>query len=225
MTEHGHFHDIGGPFLRSGVIYRTGWTMLAGCPRPPSDDRFACRIDMRSTVESASSADTFVRIPVDLPGAAQRLAGTPSDAVYQQLYVDILRQCGSSIAAVITRLAQVVPAPVVLGCSLGKDRTGLVVAVLMRALDVPADVASRQETVARQAIVACAPAARSYAAGRGVDIEEFTRRCTKDSSALPAAIDMIATEYGGIREYLATNGVPASVIATLRAALRGDGLG
>jgi protein-tyrosine phosphatase len=224
MSQHGHFHDIGGPFLRSGVIYRTGWTMLAGCPLP-STDRFACRIDMRGTVERAGSADNFVRIPIDLRGAAERLAGTPSDAVYQQLYVDILRQCGSSIAAVITRLAEVVPAPVVLGCSLGKDRTGLVVAVLMRALDVPVDVVSRQETVARQAIVACEPAARSYAAGRGVDVEEFMRRCTRDSRALSIAVDTVASEYGGIREYLAANGVPASVVATLRAALRGDGFG
>lgn len=226
--EHAHFLDIAacGLSLRANIVYRFGWTILSGCPRAqwPAQPLDSV-IDLRSSVERClvikdRPVGAVVHIPIDVPGATQLLAGTPSDGDYRQLAIAMLRHRGEAIAEVITHLARLAPSPVALGCSLGKDRTGLVTAVLMRVLEVPRDEAIRHEAMARRAILTCQPALRSYARAHGVTEQEMRRRCLLDGSVLHDAIDLVSAVHGDTRNYLVAHGAPPWAVPKLSHALR-----
>jgi protein-tyrosine phosphatase len=221
-----HFHDVvpTRQGFANGLLYRTGWTMLAGCadadPRP---DRVRHGIDLRSSGETADAptARGTAHIPIDLPSAVARLAGRPTDRDYAALYVDTLDHCGRSIAEVVTVLADLLPEPVAFGCSLGKDRTGLVAGLVLGLLDVPVDTIAEQDRRARAAILSCAEGVRSYTASRDVPESELRRRCLLGDSALRTALRVIADRYGDGAGFLVEHGAPTAALDSLRTALGG----
>jgi protein tyrosine/serine phosphatase len=58
----------------------------------------------------------------------------------QALYADILATCGTAIAEVVTTVARASEGGVLVHCHAGKDRTGVVVALLLSLADVPPPV-------------------------------------------------------------------------------------
>ena len=225
----GHLHEVvpAGCGLRAGTLYRTGWAMLANCPSADLElGSFDRHVDLRNPVECADTPlaarrGTVLRVPIDAGTAEGRLAGRPSSDDYRALCLDTLENCGPAIAESVDAIAQLLPGPVVIGCSLGKDRTGLVTGLLLSALGVPAEAVLRQDATARARITGCEVAVRQYAAGRGFGVRELRRRCRLGRSALDAALRMIGTEFGGAAGYLRAHGTETSVLSGLRAALTG----
>jgi len=228
LAPHRHVHDVaaGWAGMRTGVIHRTGWTMLSGCPiAAEHTPRRAYGVDLRSPGEAAADPveclppETLL-LPVDVAGVAARLTGTPSAAEYTALNLDTLHGCGDAIAGLVTVVLARLPRPVVLGCSLGKDRTGLVVALLLTLAGADDDEICAQDRLARSSILACPTAVDRYAARRGVSTEELARRCAVDDSPLRTALHTLRTDYGGAAAYLEVHGAPAGLLGLARVALR-----
>jgi protein-tyrosine phosphatase len=144
-----NFRDIGGlettsgGRIRSGVLYRsdaphTGDAPPVGVAWPPADV-----IDLRSLAEAggehplASAGSRIHAIPLMAEAGIVRLAQGPPehDGGVAGLYRRTLARVGSSFASV-ARIVAASPGPTLIHCTAGKDRTGLVVAVLLSAVGV-----------------------------------------------------------------------------------------
>lgn len=207
------------PLLRPGRLYRVGWTVLTGCPDKLEPPPGALSVDLRGLVE-LTPLPGAVNIPIDVPGAVVRLGTRPGVPEYQALYAETVDLCGEEIARIVEAVAGT-EAPVVIGCSLGKDRTGLVIALIGLLAGASEQEVLAEDVRARAGILGCEPAVRLYAAARG-GVAELSRRCLLDDSALRFALAHVHARYGGAEKYLLGNGVSPAAVARLRASLGGS---
>lgn len=143
-----NFRDVGGYPARGGVtrwgqLYRSD--ALSGVTVTGAADLAALRIgivvDLRSPMERAQDRSANV-----LPGALQvhlPIRGGSHAAIVEgdhldleTLYRHMLLDSGWSFAAAVSVIAESGRTPVLVGCTAGKDRTGLVVALALEAAGV-----------------------------------------------------------------------------------------
>ncbi|EPH46687.1 tyrosine-protein phosphatase [Streptomyces aurantiacus] len=212
---------VGG--LLPGRVLRTGWTLLRGCPAADAClPARAGRIDLRSTPERGplpEDAGRMRHLPIDVPGVARRLSGRPLEAQYAALYQDMVGQCGESIGAVIRAVADGLSHGTVIGCSLGKDRTGVTIALLLRLLDVPVADILAADRAALTAASGCDVAMAEYARVRGVSTDELVRRFGAGTPALATLLHTVDERYGGVEAYVLAHGVPEADVYALRGGL------
>ena len=134
-----------------------------------------------------------------------------------QAYVDMLASGADRIAASLRILADPANIPAVFHCAAGKDRTGLVAALLLGALGVPDDF-----IVADFALTGPAMArTRAWAADHRPELlARFNSAPAGFMVALPSAmaeiLDRLHSRHGSIVGYLATIGIGDDVVAQLR---------
>jgi Protein tyrosine/serine phosphatase len=147
-------------------------------------------------------------VTADVLGAPDRLA---------ELYIGMLRHRGPQLARIVTDLARPGALPALVHCAAGKDRTGVVVALVLSAIGVPDDVVVADYALTGDhltpAFFATLPAA-SAATDEGV---ETLRGARPESMA--AMLRFLADEHRGARAYLIRHGTPAEAIEHLRTAL------
>lgn len=199
------------------MLFRTGWTLSAACPEPADPMPRHWAVDLRSGPELASRPPAphprRVWRPIDVPGVAGRLAGRPSVDTYVAMYRDMIEHCGADLAAAVTAVARHLPEPTVVGCSLGKDRTGLVVALVLTAIGVPRrDVLAANEAALEAG--ACAATTTDYARGHGVSEAELRRRTALGTPALEEVLAGTA-----VPALLGGHGVTPGVVEALRRGL------
>jgi protein-tyrosine phosphatase len=127
----------------------------------------------------------------------------------------VLGQLGRELARVLRIIAAAPPAPLLFHCVAGKDRTGLLAAVLLALADV------RPEAIASDYAVSAhnlrAGYLKRYPDTAPERILEALRCPEEGSHRMLAFLD----EAGGIREYLQGIGLTADEVHRLRARLRG----
>jgi hypothetical protein len=179
-------------------------------------------IDLREASEHALEHDPFSRAElqevdrVDIPllTRAFRL-GWPSGLDGHEMDLLCLETCGDAIATVFAAIAAAAAGAIVVSCHAGKERTGLVAALLLELAGVD------RSTIAREHALSDEHLASLYAAWLDAepDPEERQRlrsglRTKPDQMALTlGALDEL---YGGIERYLLDCGVEAPDIATIR---------
>jgi hypothetical protein len=140
--------DVGGLPFTAGGTTRRGVLLRADAPRPddaaPDDLPWPPRtvIDLRSGAETHGehplAADAVVHgIPLSADAAVDGLARTAAGGL-DALYSSIVDVAGPLFVRTIELLADA-PAPALVHCTAGKDRTGLVVALLLTAIGVDRD--------------------------------------------------------------------------------------
>lgn len=145
-----NFRDLGGLRTRDGRRLRAGRAFRSDTLQALTRDdvqRLYGDLGLRGVVDlrladevqqegrgplAAMSDVRYVNLP--LPMAAT--AGLPPEAVMPALYLACLAP-GSALARAVDRLCELSDQPVLFHCAAGKDRTGVLAAVLLRLLDVP----------------------------------------------------------------------------------------
>jgi protein tyrosine/serine phosphatase len=147
-----NFRDVGalptanGATVRSGRLFRSN-ALIAATP----DDRrvlaslgITTVIDLRSDDEVAWSDDPVIEgarrhhLPLgDLLGGGDDWECWHDAGYVADRYFDLCRSGSASIVEVFAVLTDPASYPVVVQCSLGKDRTGVVVGLVLRAIGVP----------------------------------------------------------------------------------------
>lgn len=179
-------------------------------------------LDLRSTIDRrVGGRDRLrgtgaVRVSVPIDGAPRRI---DFDTItLGEVYRVILSRHRAELARVIRIIASS-DGPVLVHCTAGKDRTGLVIALVLAALGVD-----------RRTILADYAATAANLAGEWTQrmlrkARRFRVRLTDDLTAIlvssPAQVldetlDWIDAEYGGVIAYLADAGVDGAVLADLR---------
>jgi protein-tyrosine phosphatase len=140
------------------------------------------------------------------------MAKPPFDMAHR--YCDALDQCGQQIANVMRAIVEALPGVVLFHCTAGKDRTGVVAALLLSLATV-----SKDDIAADYALTASAEGLianlRARALSAGGDADHIERMLASDAGTMLTMLDHLDRRHGGIQAYLAAIGLGESEIARL----------
>jgi protein-tyrosine phosphatase len=225
-----NFRDLGGYETVEGR--RTEWRTLFradGLSQLSPADRAVIRqlgvatvIDLRTSIEVERG-----RFPVeDVPVGYHHLPlvdSVPDPEAFRlapgllaRSYAEMVRQAAPQIVGILRLVAERHAHPVIIHCTAGKDRTGVMVAVLLGVLGVPdetivADYALSAEAMGRLR----AKMIERYPEGRQV-IEEADEVFSAAPSNIANMIDAVRQDYGTFEAYAAAAGAGPEVLAGLR---------
>ena len=228
-----NFRDLGGYPAADGRHVR--WRCLYradGLSSLSPADRATVRrlgvatvIDLRSTYEIDQGRFPVEEVPVTfhhLPLVDQlpdpeRFKATPGFMAAH--YEEIARDGAARIAKALAIVADPASHPVIVHCTAGKDRTGVLVALLLSLLGVPDEVVAedyalsgRGMAVLRQRLLERHPELRRI-------IEEADVLFSAQPAAITHLLGVLRAEHGSIEGYAAAAGAGPAVVAGLRAAL------
>jgi protein tyrosine/serine phosphatase len=182
-------------------------------------------VDLRSPEEfqhEASRANTiptaqYHNIPFLQGLASAGLVNTSQDPVerFASLYLGIVRAAGSQIASAVTALATGGSLPAVFHCRAGKDRTGILAALVLGTLGV-----SEQDIIEDYAITNQVIDQIIHRLSSAPGLEHLSSQPVAYFAAQPTAMERGFAEingvYGGVVGYLQAQGVSESSIAQLQ---------
>lgn len=180
-------------------------------------------IDLRGADEVAdepslaamnSRADiSYVNLPLE--GYDPQVSALISQAASRpEVYCLVLDHYRARVAAVVQAIADAEPGGVLIHCHAGKDRTGMIAALLLRLVDVPADVIAADYAHSQARLWPLYAQLVRDAGG-----EEQVGWWLKPIATPEMMHTMLAyldAQHGGVEEYLITSGVKATTLRRLR---------
>lgn len=136
--------------------------------------------------------------------------------VLLDLYVRVIDDRGAMILQILDAIAEAPDGAVLFHCAAGKDRTGIVAALLLSVAGVGRDhVLDDYELTAVQ-MVAVLPDYERRAAERGQDLRSMYALLASPRETMAALLDHIDARHGGIVAYLDAIGLSAGAVDRLR---------
>ena len=232
-----NFRDVGGlpaktGTVRDGELYRSD-----GLHRLGVDGRAALRdlgigivIDLRDENEAAVMPDDLDGLDVEvlsLPvfegsGASQGAGGISLDALYER----IVTQHASVVVSALREIASAGERSVVVHCTAGKDRTGIVVALTLHAVGVDRDAviedyARTEGNLAGEWLEDMVTMIGRYGVPDTPELRVLMGGSPRE--ALEGVIETVERAHGSTREYLLASGLTLHELAALEALLIDQG--
>jgi protein-tyrosine phosphatase len=157
-------------------------------------------------------------VGVVLPPPPAEMTAADGERLLRDMYVGILEHGAANVAAVLRGLADPDAVPAVFHCHGGKDRTGVVAAVLLLALGVDREtVLDDYEATRRYRRPEHQQDSLASLLANGVSPEAATGVLGTPRWAMAAAVDALDEVYGGVDRYLReVAGLSAVDVAALR---------
>ena len=183
--------------------------------------------DLRGDAERADFPGPFesVHVPiagrpagVTAPPPAADMSAIDGERMLRDMYVGILEHSADGIGTIVRGVADAARSPVLFHCHGGKDRTGVVAAVLLLALGVDRDtVLDDYEATRRYRRIEHQQDSLASLLANGVTPEAAAGVLGTPRWAMAAAVDAITTTHGGIDAYLGERaGVSPGELSALR---------
>ncbi len=204
--------------LRSDALHRlddTGRAALSGLGlRTVIDLRTGQEVGAAPSALDGTGAQAF-HIPLFSDEAIRRLP--PERAAIYRYMVD---DCGPAIAAAVGRLCASGALPGLIHCTAGKDRTGLVAALVLDVIGVPDEfIAADYAMSSADLDPAAAPAIRRVRAASGVGRWLDLAALGASPQVITTALARVRDQAGSAAGYLIRHGLTRSDLDRLRAAL------
>ena len=222
-----NFREAAPGALRPGVFYRSdALHRLNGTGRRMLGELDVRRvIDLRSDIDRRFGGRDRLRgvraehIAIPISGVDRKV--DPATLTLHTVYRTILGDYGAQVGAAIRAIAEADGA-VVVHCTAGKDRTGLVAALTLLALNVDYPTVAADYTLSQVNLAG--------AWKEGIMRKTRLLRVTLTDALvevmsgapeleLRGTLDWLGTEYGGVSSYLEHVGVGSEVVARLRSRL------
>jgi protein tyrosine/serine phosphatase len=236
-----NFRDLGGYRTGAGREIRTGLVFRSDSLSAMTDRDVQHCVDelgIRTVVDlrAGHEVDRFSHGPLEAAGVEFRhrpivdetrrdrieeSADAPPPSSPAAIYLLMLDRFAARLTDVVGLVADPTTHPVVFHCAAGKDRTGLVAALVLGLLDVDREtiVADYVFTADVMPLLLERHQAAAEALGRAPEVAR--QHFAADAEAMRGALGGLDERYGGIEPYLRAHGLPAESIATLRSTLVG----
>ena len=208
-----------------GLLSREGWEAVA-------EANVTRIVDLRQEFEAVDDpprdlAIEVVDVPIfealdeqDWATVEALAAGAQTNAEAQRLvYLHFLDRARDRFVAAVAAVAEAPDGAVVIHCHGGKDRTGIVVALLLRLAGVPT-----QEIAADYALSGERLRPRHerwFASAENEDeLARIERIAATPVESMQHVLETLDEQYGGIERYLVDGGLPRETLAAARARLR-----
>jgi protein-tyrosine phosphatase len=144
-------------------------------------------------------------------------AASSHAAATELVYLRFLEHCRPSFVRAVEAVATA-PGPVVVHCLGGKDRTGLVAAILLRLAGVPIDVIVEDYALSE---VRLEPRHRRWLADAQDEAERarIERISATPGEAMRAVLDALDRRYSGVERYLLDGGLSPEALEAARSRL------
>jgi protein-tyrosine phosphatase len=216
-----NFRDVGGYRTPSGARIRWGLVFRADSLHGMSRRDFAMYeqlglravYDLRGELESQERPDpvssrllTITARPVDADPPPATAAGETigdGEQFLCDMYVGLIEHAPSEIGELLTLLGRDEALPAVFHCHAGKDRTGIVAALLLEALGVGRDVVlDDYELTARYRLRTQQESSFRRLVEQGMSPDAAAGVLTTPRWAMQHALEDLERRYGGIDAYL-----------------------
>ena len=140
-----------------------------------------------------------------------------------EVYKHVVAERGPALAAVLRELARPGALPAIVHCAGGKDRTGIVIALLLASLGVPDDViAADYEATALFLNEEFREAALDRAVAAGRDRAQFAAMLGCEPRLILDVLEEIRSSHGHVDTYLVHHGLRPEELEQLRSLLLED---
>jgi protein-tyrosine phosphatase len=233
-----NFRDLGGysagrsDTVRWGLVYRAdGIHRIEGADlarvsalgiRTVLDLRTRGELEDHGRVATESFAATYAHLPLLERVWERELPGAELDAVefLAGRYIDMLEQGAGSIVSALATMADAERLPLVFHCSAGKDRTGVLAAILLSVLGVSDDDIAADYALSRAAMRELTDWVRSE---RPESYESMAAQPPAFLDAPPLAmrrfLALARSQHGSLTDYVHGAGLGFAEVDSLRAAL------
>jgi protein-tyrosine phosphatase len=192
------------------------------------ESRVRTIIDVRRTFEVAGWPSPFASHPdVMYHHISFEDEGQPeiaNDVPLAEMYLRMLKRDRAGVAAILTAIAQAPSGPVLFHCHAGKDRTGMIAALLLRLAGVPIEVAAEDYALTLETLH---ERDQEWVAGATTPEERAQRlrdleRWSSTTHVMERVLSTIDEEYGSAEGYMQWVGVEDENIRMLRERLLDD---
>jgi protein-tyrosine phosphatase len=144
-------------------------------------------------------------------------AGFPPDTVtLAENYLWSLDRFRALMAAALTAVADAPKGGVLVHCAAGKDRTGLISALLLALVDVPAETIAADYALTAEALRPREQEWLENGPGERAEREAVLARFAPTAEVMLEVLDQLTRRYGGVEPYLTDAGVTPDQVRRLR---------
>lgn len=136
-------------------------------------------------------------------------------------YREALDDCRKAMAQVFAAIAAAGPGMVLFHCSVGKDRTGIIAAILLRLAGVDEDTVIADYALTETVAAPLLDGYRQKALAQGADPALVDAYLGCPPATMRSTLDHLETQHGGAPGYLGGIGLDAGDVARLKARLEG----
>lgn len=189
------------------------------------DEGLRLVIDLRTPQEVASAPNPFAafadvhfaNLPLfdDLSPQAMSRAEVADAHPLLTFYLTALETRATAICTVLSTMAELPEGGVLFNCTAGKDRTGIIAALLLGIADVDRDQIIADYALTADLIPDLVEEFLDLSRARGGDVESYARLLESPATAIAATLDHIDQSYGGVTGYLEKIGLPRSDLQRL----------
>lgn len=227
LRDVGGYPTVDGHITRWGVLFRSDslHNLVANGLDALMNAGVRAVIDLRHQVETQKApspcADkgrfAYQNIPISLD---LYLAGMQTEIEnLGQLYVVFLEYGKDLVCDAIETLAAHSDKPILVHCTAGKDRTGIIVALVLGALGVSPEVIVADYAQSSPLIKPLLDDLRQDACREGKDMAVYERYLACEPEYMTAALDHLKERCGSVQEYLLSIGVQTETLTKLRSKL------
>lgn len=221
-----NFRDVGGYPVAGGgsVRWRTlfrsdalheldaaGLAAIAGL-------RVKTVIDLRTKAEAAIAPSPVAGRALHVPLLTGDLQDLPLEL--SALYRYVIDECGAAIAAAVAALSADDAVPALVHCSAGKDRTGVVIALVLAVLGVPDEVIAADYALSSVYLDPNrTPVIGQLRAGTGLGAELTAALLASPPALILDVLHTTRERAGSVEGYLRAHGLGDAALTRLRSAL------
>jgi protein tyrosine/serine phosphatase len=235
-----NFRDLGGYATASGGMTRRGRVFRSDSLSYLSDrdvEALRAEVGVRTVIDLRAGHEVeefghgpltahvrHLHLPIvdttrDPPTPRRLIRRAPKFQRLEEIYGFMLREYADRFGDVLRVIADAKNHPLVFHCAAGKDRTGLVAALVLSLCDVADDliVSDFAFTESRMPEIIARHTARAEEGS--ADAEVAAQQYGAQAATMHAVLESLRDEFGSVDAYVATAGLAEGDVAALRAAL------